>query len=68
LEHITCYESSRRLNEQLREYSRGAGLPWTNDIAPLQWKSIPRYARIEDERRLEPAVRQLRTEYGIPLV
>ena len=68
LEHITCYESSRRLNEQLREYSRGAGLPWTNDIAPLQWKSIPRYARIEDERRLESAVRQLRTEYGIPLV
>ena len=68
LDHITCYESSRRLNEQLRAYSLGAGLPWTTDIAPLQWKSIPRYSRPEDEQRLQPAVEQLRRDYGVPLV
>ena len=68
IEHIACDRSSAFLNDQLRRYSLAAGLPWTTDITPLQWYSLPRYANAEDEERMKPAVEQLRNEYGVPLL
>ena len=68
IEHITCDRSSAILNEQLRGYSLGAGLPWTIDITPLQWHSSPHYADAEDDERMKSAVDQLRNEYGVPLI
>lgn len=68
VEHITCHRASRVLNEQLRAYSHSKGLPWTTDIASLEWHSAPRYADPASDERMKAAVEQLRTEYGIRLI
>lgn len=66
-EHITCFRSSDTLNAQLRDYSRGAGLPWTRDIVPFCWRHVPAYATDEGERAMAPAVERLQREHGVVL-
>jgi glycosyltransferase involved in cell wall biosynthesis len=67
-ERITCFDSSRRLNQILRAHARRSGQPWTRDIAPLCWRYVPAYADPADEPRLAPAVERLRAEHGLELV
>ena len=68
LQHITCHQSSARLNEQLRAHALGAGQPWTGDITALCWRYVPSYVDPADEARMAPAVEQLRAEHGVELV
>jgi glycosyltransferase involved in cell wall biosynthesis len=67
MENITCGRSSDRLNAQLRDYSLGRGRPWTQDIAPLCWRYVPSYVSADDERRLAPALEELKTRHGVQL-
>jgi glycosyltransferase involved in cell wall biosynthesis len=67
LQHVSCHQSSSRLNEVLRDYALGAGQPWTQDIAPLCWRYVPSYVRAEDEARLAPAVDDLERQHGVRL-
>lgn len=65
--NISCQESSRRLNEQLKNYSIAAGLPWVTDITPLQWQYVPAYLDERDEIAMRDGVVQLREEFDIEL-
>ena len=67
VENISCHATSARLNRTLRDYSLGAGLPWTSDIAPLSWRYVPTYVHSADAARLQPAVEQLRERHGVEL-
>jgi hypothetical protein len=63
--NISCFESTRRLNEQLRGHALASGQAWTEDVAPLCWRPDPALARPEDAPRMEPARRELKERFGI---
>lgn len=65
--NISARRSGERLNAIIRDYSLKAGKPWTNDIAALCWRYVPRYLNDEDAVRLYPAVARLREQHGIEL-
>jgi glycosyltransferase involved in cell wall biosynthesis len=67
LENISCQRSSQRLNSLLRDWSLRAGRPWTEDIAPLRWRYVPAYVDPADEKRLAPAVEELKRKHGVEL-
>jgi len=66
-EHISARRSSERLNTILRDHSLNVGKPWTQDIAPLCWRYVPRYLGSQDAERLKPSVEELRVRYGVEL-
>ena len=43
------------------------GRPWTDDLAPMCWRYVPTYLRPEDAARLQPAVTDLESRYGVRL-
>jgi len=53
LAHITCFESSRKLNAVLREHALQHNQPWTADIAPRASSPESRYVVASDAERLE---------------
>lgn len=65
--HITAQQSSAKLDVILRDYCLAAGHPWTQDIAPLCWRYVPRYLDESDVARLRPGVERLRERHGIEL-
>jgi glycosyltransferase involved in cell wall biosynthesis len=67
LGNITAQQSSKRMNDTLKEYALSAGLPWTSDIAGLCWRPRAMYLREADATRLEPARETLRESYGLEL-
>jgi glycosyltransferase involved in cell wall biosynthesis len=69
LEHeISCFGSTRILNEILRQEQVRQGLPWTVDIAVHHWSPEPRLTRAEDRERLRPTYNYLRERLGISIV
>jgi glycosyltransferase involved in cell wall biosynthesis len=66
-ENISCFHSSRTLNEVLRKHAGAAGEEWTQDIAPLCWCPFPRLVSPEDRQRLRPARQQLEARFGIAI-
>jgi glycosyltransferase involved in cell wall biosynthesis len=65
--HISCWRSSRILNEWLRRYALAAGQQWTQDIAPLQRNPDPRLARPQDRQRLAAERAEVRARFGLEL-
>jgi glycosyltransferase involved in cell wall biosynthesis len=63
--HISCWQSSRVLNELLKHHALDHGQAWTEDLAPLHWRPDPQPANSEDRARLQPAYDDLRTRFGI---
>lgn len=69
LEHgISCFGSTRVLNDILCQEQVREGLPWTADIAVHQWSPEPRLTRAEDRERLRPVYTYLREKLGISIV
>jgi hypothetical protein len=64
-ENIGCFQSSKRLNEVLKQHARAAGREWTQDIVPLMWCPDPQLARPEDRSRLEPERREFKERFGL---
>lgn len=65
LETISCYKSTKILNDLLRERALARGAVWTTDLAPLQWSPDPRLAREDDRRRLEAERRDILIRFGL---
>jgi hypothetical protein len=65
--HITCFESSEKLNAILRVYSEEHGSPWSRDIKPLCWRPDPIYADPEDGVTMVPAYEELRERHGVSI-
>ena len=64
---ISCFGSTRILNDYLHREQTRQGLPWTADIAVHQWSPDPRLTRAEDRERLRPTVEYLREKLGISI-
>jgi len=65
--HVSCLQSTRRLNDQLATHARSRGRPWTHDIAPLCWRYVPQLVHPEDEARLAPVALTFPERYGLSL-
>ena len=63
-----CWNSSARLNEELRQYSESRGRYPVESMAPLKWAYVPTYARKEDEQKLRGARDFLARECGVELI
>lgn len=66
-DHISAHTSSARLNAILRDAAHNSGRPWTQDVAPLCWRYVPRYLHERDALRLQSGITQLQYENGISL-
>ncbi|MCX8157196.1 MAG: glycosyltransferase [Verrucomicrobiae bacterium] len=64
---ITCQDSSRQLNELVRQQALADGQEWTGDLAPMQWRPNPALVSAADAERLAPACKALAARYGIHL-
>ncbi len=65
LANISCHQSSKRMNEWLRDYAGQDGREWTVDIAPLCCRPNPLYVNPEDASRLRPAYAELQRDFGL---
>lgn len=63
-----CFASTSTLNDALRESARARHLPWTHDIAAMQWRPNAAYVNAADAERLAPAYVSFEERYGVPVV
>lgn len=67
IQNISCFITSRRLNDLLRAHALRTGRPWTTDIAPMCWRYVPAYVHPEDKLRLARAVEELSRKHAVIL-
>jgi glycosyltransferase involved in cell wall biosynthesis len=66
-EHISCWQSTRVLNEQFKRHALDRGHAWTEDLAPLHWRPDPQPANSKDRARLQPAYDDVRARFGLDI-
>jgi glycosyltransferase involved in cell wall biosynthesis len=66
-QNISCFHSTRRLNDVLKQHMLADGREWTQDIVPLTWCPDPRPALAEDRRRLEDECCDLKQRFGLEI-
>lgn len=62
---IHCFESSKILNEIIKQTSLSRGEEWTQDIASFHWRPHPKPIKDEDRVRLQKARRDIKEKFGI---
>jgi glycosyltransferase involved in cell wall biosynthesis len=63
--HISCFLSTRTLNDALKNHALATGQEWTQDIAVLQWRPNPRLVHDQDRERLQTAYEDIKTRFGL---
>lgn len=58
-------ESSRLLNDSLREWGVGDGRPWTRDLVAMQWRPNAEFGRRSEGEELLTEYRAFEERYGI---
>lgn len=66
-QHISCFKSSARLNDILKQYTIAAGQEWTCDLAPLCWRPDPCLVATEDCPRMEIAHEDVRQRFNLEI-
>lgn len=66
-QHISCFRSSVRLNDLLKQHLLALGQEWTCDLAPLCWRPDPRLAVAEDRARMEMAYEDVRQRFHLEI-
>ncbi len=64
-EGISCFESTARLNQILKQHALANGQKWTQDIAVHHWHPNPQLASEEDQQRLRPEYEYIKSRFGI---
>ncbi len=59
--HVSCHESSRKLNEALKREAEAEGRPWTQDIETCAWRPYPRLMNEGALEKLQTAADALAT-------
>lgn len=65
--HISCFQSTRTLNEILQKHALAQNQQWTTDIAPVTWAPNPQLAHPEDNTRLRAGRQRLKEKFEIEL-
>ena len=66
-EHLSCFHSSRTLNELLKQHELRQGRPWTRDLAPMQWAPDPRLVHEEDRHTMASERRLIQEQFGLDI-
>ncbi len=66
-ENISCFQSSRVLNEAVRRHMLDSGQQWTRDLAPLHWRPSPQLALPEDRRNMRQECKEFEARFGVPI-
>lgn len=66
-ENISCWRSTKALNDILKEHALKRGETWTRDLAPLQWSPDPLLVRREDRVRMEAERRAIAERFGLEI-
>jgi glycosyltransferase involved in cell wall biosynthesis len=66
-EHITCFESSRILNDAVRRRQLADGQEWTRDLAPMYRRPEPRLALPEDRLWLRQERKEFEGRFGVAI-
>ncbi|MEN9574906.1 MAG: hypothetical protein RL514_2761 [Verrucomicrobiota bacterium] len=64
---VSCFGSTRKLNQQLKEHQLAAGQAWTQDIAPHHWRPDPRLIETADRVRLRSEFEEVRQRFGVEI-
>lgn len=65
LANISCWQSTNKLNDLLKQYAAADSQEWTRDILPMCWRPNPTLARPEDQRQLESERQDIWRRYGV---
>ncbi len=66
-QHISCFKSSARLNDILKQHTIAAGQEWTCDLAPLCWRPDPCLAVPQDSPHMEIAHEDVRQRFNLEI-
>jgi glycosyltransferase involved in cell wall biosynthesis len=62
---LSCYDSTRILNDTIRDQALADGEEWTCDIVPHAWNPYPEIVLPRDKESLRPEYRDFHTRYGL---
>ena len=65
LENISCFQSSARLNEILKQDMLSQGQEWTQDIHPMCWRPDPRLVNPHDWQQIQPERTLIHEKFGL---
>jgi len=65
--NISCFGSTARLNQILKDHQLAAGQEWTTDLAPLHWRPNPEFVHAHDRERMKPAFEDVRQRFGVEI-
>jgi glycosyltransferase involved in cell wall biosynthesis len=65
--NISCFHSSKRLNDIIKQHMLATGQEWTCDLAPLCWRPDPCLVTAEDQARMELAHEDLRQRFNLEI-
>lgn len=66
-QHISCFRSSARLNDLVKQHMIATGQEWTCDLAPLYWRPDPCLVAPEDQQRMGTAQVDLRQRFNLEI-
>ncbi len=68
MEHgLSCQDSTRVLNDILRQHALDAGQEWTRDLAVHAWNPYPELVPAADGRELRDAYRDIHQRFGFQI-
>jgi hypothetical protein len=67
VENISCFRSTRTLNDLLKQKALELGQEWTLDIAALQWAPDPKLVHSADRQRLAPERQAILERFGLEI-
>jgi glycosyltransferase involved in cell wall biosynthesis len=65
--NVSCHDSTRVLNQVLREHALKAGQQWTRNIAVHAWNPYPELVRAEDKVALRGAYSDVYQRFGLKI-
>jgi glycosyltransferase involved in cell wall biosynthesis len=65
--NISCFLSTQRLNDVLKQAALATSQEWTEDIAAMQWSPDPRLVRPEDRSRLARERADILARFGLEM-
>jgi glycosyltransferase involved in cell wall biosynthesis len=65
--NISCFHSTRTLNEALKAHALATGHEWTQDIVVHHWRPDPQLVHDQDRERLGAASEDIKTRFGLTI-
>jgi glycosyltransferase involved in cell wall biosynthesis len=64
---ISCFCSTKRLNDTLKTHALATGQTWTQDIAVHHWRPDPQLISASERALMQPSYDEIETRFGITL-